>query len=305
MDKATVLAPATVSNVVCGFDCLGFALAEPFDVISVSRAETAGITIDHLDDFGITEDPAANVAGVALAALLAETGETGGFHIEITKHIRPASGIGSSAASACGAVAAANIILGERFSRAELACFAMAGEVVASGTPHADNVAPCLFGGFTLIRSTDPLDIVELGVPPLFATVIHPQIEVSTAEARAILPEVVPLVDAVHNWSNLAAFVAAILGRDTPLMKRSMNDRIIEPARKHLVPRFEEVRAAAIDTGALGAGISGSGPSLFALSETLTTARAVETAMRAVYKDDGIDIRSYVSEIAAAGVRPA
>jgi len=210
MDEISVLAPATVSNVVCGFDCLGFALGEPFDEVTVRRTAERGVKIIHHDEFGLPTEPAKNVAGVALDALLNTARADFGFEVEITKHIKPGSGIGSSSASSCGAVVAANRLLGDKFSKLELVGFAMEGEMLASGARHADNVAPCIFGGFTLVRSTEPLDIVSIDFPPLFVTVIHPQIEIRTSEARAILPNEVPLKDAIRNWSNLGAFVAAL-----------------------------------------------------------------------------------------------
>lgn len=303
MDEIRVLSPATVSNVVCGFDCLGFALDAPFDEITVRRTGTPGISIIHHDDFDLPTDPAQNVAGVALQALLAAAGPGIGFEIEITKHIKPGSGIGSSAASSCGAVVAANRLLGDRFSRLELAGFAMAGERLASGEKHADNVAPCIFGGFTLVRSADPLDIVTLDFPPLFATVIHPQIEIKTSEARAILPIDVPLKDAVRNWSNLGALVAALAQGDYDLITRSLVDTIVEPARKSLIPKFDEVRQASLEAGALGGGISGSGPSIFMISKTEYDAGEIEGAMRLVYSPTGIKFNTYVSRISPTGVR--
>ena len=184
MDEVKVLSPATVSNVVCGFDCLGFALEEPCDEMAVRKIDERVIRIINRDDYGLPTDPAKNVAGVALQALIDTSQIDFGFEVEITKHIKPGSGIGSSSASSCGAVVAANMLLGDRFSKLELIDFAMEGEKLASGTKHADNVAPCIFGGFTLVRSVEPLDIVMLDFPAMFATVIHPQIEVKTSEAR-------------------------------------------------------------------------------------------------------------------------
>src|SRR5688500_5046212 len=210
MDTVRVKAPAIVSNVVCGFDCLGFALSEPFDEVEAKKIDTPEIRITHLDDFGLPTEPQQHVAGVALSALLDAAGANLGFEVEITKNIKPGSGIGSSAASSCGAVVAANRLLGDRFSKLELADFAMEGEKLASGSRHADNVAPCIFGGFTLVRSTDPLDIVSIDFPPLFVTVIHPQIEIKTADARAVLPKQIPLADGITQWSNVAALVAAL-----------------------------------------------------------------------------------------------
>jgi len=226
-----------------------------------------------------------------------------GFEVEITKGIKPGSGIGSSSASSCGAVAAANHLLGNPFTKAELVGFAMEGEKLASGAKHADNVAPCIFGGFTLVRSLDPLDIVSLTYPQLFATVIHPQIEVKTSEARSILPTSVPLADAVRNWSNLGAFVAGLVNRDYELISKSMVDVIVEPARSPLITNFDEVKAAGIGAGALGGGISGSGPSIFMISSSLETAQAVRRAMKEVYSTTGIEFNLYVSGIEREGVR--
>ena len=303
MDEVSILAPATVANVVCGFDCLGFALANPFDEMTVRKIATRGVRIINLDDFGLPTEAEKNVAGVALQAVLDAAAVDFGFEVEITKHIKPGSGIGSSAASAVGAVVAANRLLDDRFTKPELVEFAMAGEMLASGSRHADNLAPCIYGGFTLVRSTEPLDIVELDFPLLFATVIHPQIEVKTSEARAMLPREVPLKDAIRNWSNLGSLVAALSKGDYELTARSLEDTIVEPVRKSLIPKFDEVKAASFAAGALGGGISGSGPSIFMLSETEETADLVAAAMSSVYGETGIDFNTHVSEICRNGVR--
>ncbi len=303
MDEIRVLAPATVSNVVCGFDCLGFALSEPHDEMTVRKIVDKTVRIINRDDYGLPTDPAKNVAGVALQEFIDAARLDHGFEIEVRKGIKPGSGIGSSAASACGAVVAANRMIGERFSKSELVEFAMSGEMLASGSRHADNAAPCIFGGFTLVRSTEPLDVVQIDFPNLFATVIHPQIEIKTSEARAILPKDVPLADAVQNWSNLGAFVAALAKDDYGLIARSMQDLIVEPARKSLIPKFDEVKQLSLVAGALGGGISGSGPSMFMLSETRENAETVEKAMNRAYSETGIDFNTYVSEIPPEGVR--
>ena len=303
MDEISVLAPATVSNVVCGFDCLGFALSEPYDEMTLRKTVEPGIRIVHHDNFGLSTDPAQNVAGVALDAFIEAAGLEYGFELEITKHIKPGSGIGSSAASACGAVAAANRLTGDRFTKLELVDLAMAGEMLASGSRHADNLAPCIYGGFTLVRSSDPLDIVEIDFPPLFATVIHPQIEIKTSEARAILPNEVPLKEAIRNWSNLGSLVAALAKGDYGLITRSMEDTIVEPVRKSLIPKFDQVKAASLEAGALGGGISGSGPSIFMLSNSPEVASNIERTMRDVYSQTGIDFYIYVSQIHSEGVR--
>lgn len=303
MDTVRVHAPATVSNVVCGFDCLGFALESPFDEISVRRIPEREIRIIHHDDYQLPTDPAKNVAGVALRSMLDAIGADFGLEVEITKNIKPGSGIGSSSASSCGAVVAADELLKTNFSKLQLADFAMNGEMLASGARHADNVAPCIFGGFTLVRSSEPLDIVELAYPKLFAVVIHPQIEIKTSEARAILPADVPLAAAIKQWSNLGSLVAALAKGDLPLLARSLEDVIVEPVRKRLIPRFDELKEASLDAGALGGGISGSGPSVFMLAETEGTARGIAEAMTGVYADSGIDFNVHVSSIVGDGVR--
>jgi homoserine kinase len=305
MDEITVLAPATVSNVVCGFDCLGFALGEPHDLMTLREIAEREVRIVNLDNFALPTDPARNVAGVALNAFLDQAGVDHGFEIEITKRIKPGSGIGSSAASAAGAVVAANLLVGEPFSKNELVELAMAGEMLASGSRHADNLAPCIYGGFVLVRSAEPLDIVELSFPTLFATVIHPQIEIKTSEARAMLPAQVPLKDAIRNWSNLGAFVSGLAAGDHELIARSMVDTIVEPVRSSMIPQFDEVKAAGLDAGALGGGISGSGPSMFMLSASREAADAVAAAIHSVYETTAIEFNVYVSEISPEGVRVA
>lgn len=303
MNEVLVHAPATVSNVVCGFDCLGFALSKPYDEVRVRKIDAPEIRIVHHDAYGLPTDPAKNVAGVALKALM-DAGEIGhGFEVEITKNIKPGSGIGSSSASSCGAVVAANHLLGGRFTKTQLAEFAMEGEKLASGARHADNVAPTIFGGFVLVRSADPLDVVKIEHPELFVTVIHPQIEIRTADARAILPRDVPLKDAVKQWSNLGSLVAALSQKDIALMSRSMEDAIVEPVRKSLIPGFDDVKEAALSAGALGGGISGSGPSMFMLSESEETAHDIEKAMHDAYTKTGIDFNVHVSGIEPLGVR--
>jgi len=301
MDEVKVLAPATVSNVVCGFDCLGFALEQPFDEMTVRKIDDRAVRIINHDHFGLPTDPTKNVAGVALQSVIDAAQIDFGFEVEVTKHIKPGSGIGSSAASACGAVVAANRLLGDPFSKLELVGLAMAGEMLASGSRHADNLAPGIFGGFTLVRSTEPLDIVQLDFPPLFATVIHPQIEVKTADARAMLPTQVPLKEAVRNWSNLGSLVAGLAKADYDLIGRSMEDTIVEPVRKSLIPRFDELKSGSLASGALGGGISGSGPSVFMLSETSEIANGVAAFMENHFETTGISFQIHTSPITSKG----
>ncbi|GGF02159.1 homoserine kinase [Hymenobacter cavernae] len=301
--QITVLAPATVANVVCGFDVLGFALHEPYDTMRMRLSDKPGVTIINKDDYNLPTQAERNVAGGALLALLRDTPDVVGFEVEIAKSIMPGSGIGSSAASAAGAVVGANHLLGNRYSPAELVRFAMFGEEVASGVQHADNIAPCIYGGVTLIRSTQPLDIVPLAAPPLWVTVVHPQIEVRTSDARDILKKQVLLKDAIRQWGNVGGLVAGLLKSDYALIGRSLEDVIIEPVRSILIPGFADVKLEARRAGALGGGISGSGPSIFMLSQDEATARQVEAGMDETYTRLGIDFHTYVTTINPEGVR--
>lgn len=303
MQGIRVQAPATVANVVCGFDCLGFALTKPFDEMIVRRTDDPGIRIINHDNFDLPTEPERNVAGVAAAAMLEKANADFGLEIEITKHIMPGSGIGSSAASSAGAVVAVNRLMDDRFSKLELVYFAMDGEKLASGSRHADNVAPCIFGGFTLVRSTEPLDVISLDFPRLWATILHPQIEIKTAEARAMLPRDVPLKTAVKQWGNVGALVAGLAKGDYGLITRALEDVIVEPVRKSLIPNFDEVKSESLEAGALGGGISGSGPSIFMLSGNPDTAAQIEKAMHSVYSKNGIQFKTYISELSGEGVR--
>ncbi len=299
-----VQAPATVANMVCGFDVLGFCLDEPYDIMTLTLLEgCSDILIRHLDDHHLPTDPPQNVAGAALISLQEELPEPVGFEVVIDKRIKPGSGVGSSAASAAGAVVAANHLLGGCFDKQTLVRFAMSGEKVASGVKHADNIAPCIYGGVTLIRSIYPLDIVALPAPSLFATVIHPQIEVRTSDARQILMQKVFLKDAIRQWGNIAGLVAGILQGDKALIGRSLEDVLIEPVRKILIPGFDLIKARSLEAGALGGGISGSGPSIFMLSADRAAADAVADAMADVYGSMGIDYHTYVGPIASGGVK--
>jgi homoserine kinase len=307
MQEITIQAPATVANLVCGFDVLGMALEEPFDIMQVRLLDGPGspnVIITSRDGFPLQADPAQNTAGAPLLAMLEELDRPGtAFEVIIDKKIKPGSGIGSSAASAAGAVIGANILLGNIFSKEDLVRFAMFGEKVASGVKHADNVAPCIYGGITLIRSIFPLDIVSIPAPLLHITVVHPQIEVRTADARQILRKEVLLKDAIRQWGNIAGLVAGFMKNDYELIGRSLEDVIIEPVRSILIPGFDEVKQQCKQAGALGGGISGSGPSIFMLSKDPATAREVEKVMKAVYEKIGLAHHTYVTTINQEGVK--
>ncbi len=301
-NSITILSPGTVANMVCGFDVLGFALYDPCDEMELRLLPERRVVIQPDPVYQLPTEPEKNVAGAALLALLDAVEGPVGFDLTIRKHIKPGSGIGSSAASAAGAVVAANHLLGNRFSNEELVQFAMFGEKVASGVKHADNIAPCIYGGITLIRSIHPLDIVALPAPDLHVSIVHPQIEVRTADARAILKQNILLKDAIKQWGNIAGLVAGILQNDLSLIGRSLQDHIIEPVRSILIPGFDELKQRCLAAGALGGGISGSGPSVFMLSATETTAQQVAAEMAAVFTRLGIDFHTYVTRINQQGV---
>lgn len=303
MKTITVAAPATIANLVCGFDVLGMALNDPEDIMKISFQDQPGLMIEHTDGYQLPTEPERNVAGAALLSMMEEIEEAIGLRIVINKQIRPGSGLGSSAASSAGAVVGANYLLEKRFSNEDLVRFAMAGEKLASGVKHADNIAPCIYGGVTLIRSIFPLDIVSLDAPPLYVTVVHPQIEVKTSDARQILRKDVRLKDAIRQWGNIAGLVAGLIKGDYDLIGRSLEDVIIEPVRSILIPGFDAVKKQSKECGALGGGISGSGPSIFMLSKEEMIAKRVETAMKEIYERAGIDFKTYVTTINSGGVR--
>lgn len=302
MNKVIVHSPGTVANLVCGFDILGLALSEPYDIMEVTLIDEPKVTIQNLDTFNLPVEPEKNVAGVVLLSVMEKLNNQFGFDVRIEKHIKPGSGIGSSAASAAGAAVAANQLLGNIFSKAEMVQFAMNGEKLASGVKHADNIAPCIYGGISLIRSIHPLDIISIPAPELFVTVVHPQIEVRTSDARQILKQQVPLKDAIRQWGNIAGLVTGFLKNDFDLIGRSLEDVIIEPVRSILIPGFDELKSSCKEAGALGGGISGSGPSVFMLSKTYETALAVAAVMNNIYYRLGIDKNTYVTNINPSGV---
>ena len=298
-----VNAPGTVANLVCGFDILGLCLNDPNDLMEVKLLDEKKIIIHSADGYPLPSDPAQNTAGAPLIEMINELQGNIGFEVTIHKKIKPGSGIGSSAASAAGAVVAANHLLGNIYSKEDLVRFAMFGEKVATGVKHADNIAPCIYGGITLIRSIYPLDIVVIPAPELYVTVVHPQIEVRTKDARQILRKEVLLKDAIKQWGNIAGLVAGFMKNDLELIGRSLEDVIIEPVRSILIPGFDEVKKRCKEAGALGGGISGSGPSLFMLSKEKATAKQVENVMIEIYEKIGLAYHTYVTTINMDGVK--
>ena len=304
MEEIKVFCPATIANLSCGFDVLGVALDAVGDEMIVRKTEEKGIRITKITGQDLPLATEKNVAGVAGLTLLDKAEYTGGFEIEIYKKIKPGSGIGSSAASSAGAVWAMNTLLGNPFSASELVEFAMEGERLASDVAHADNVAPALFGGFTLVRGYNPLDVVPLPTPKeLYATVIHPQIEIKTSDSRKILKTNITLQKGIQQWGNLGGFIAGLFKSDYELISRSLEDHVVEPIRSILIPGFDDIKTKSLKAGALGCGISGSGPSIFALSKGEDTARKVAQAMEKVYEAIDVEFDVHVSPINAVGVK--
>lgn len=305
-EKVRAFAPASVANVGCGFDVLGFAIDDPGDEVVAELAEQAGIEILSVDgDEGrLPLETDRNTAGVAVRELLKElkADKEIGINLRIYKKMPLGSGLGSSAASSVAAVVAVNHLLGDPFSTKELLSFAVEAERVASGTPHADNVAASLFGGFILVRSNDPLDVISLDTPEkLHCTVIHPRIEIRTEDTRKILRQRIPLAKAVIQWGNVGGLIAGLLKSDYELIGRSLHDEIVEPIRSVLIPGYDDLKQAALKAGALGCSISGSGPSVFALSTSKKQAREVGKAMSQVLNAVGLESDLYVSMINRQG----
>jgi homoserine kinase len=304
MNEIKIFCPATIANLSCGFDVLGVALDTIGDEMIVRKSDTPGITITKITGQDLPKETHKNVAGVAAVALLEKTDYTGGIEIEIHKNIKPGSGIGSSAASSAGAVWGINQLLNRPFTKQELVYFAMQGEKLASAVAHADNVAPAIYGGFTLVRSYTPLDIIELPAPnELYATIIHPQIEIKTADSRKIIKSRITLENGIKQWANLGGLVAGLFKEDYDLIGKSIEDKIIEPIRSILIPAFDEVKQKSLKAGALGCGISGSGPSIFALSQGLKKAQSVAETMSQVYDNVGVDFEIHVSKINSQGIK--
>ena len=303
--EVIVSAPATVANVVCGFDVLGFALNEPSDLVKISLSDRSYIKIIDIKGADLSYKLEENVVGVVLQAFFEVSGISPiGLDVSIFKGIPPGSGIGSSAASAASAAFAINSLFGNILSNEQLISIAMVGERLASGTAHADNVAPSILGGFTLVRTHSPLDIIRIPFPDeLFVSVIHPQIELKTSDSRALLKAKVSLKSATQQWANVGALVAGLFSSDYELIGRSLHDEIIEPERSFLIVGFQEAKKAAMEAGALGGGISGSGPSIFMLSKGLDIAKKVAKEMSLQYEQLAIEHASYVNMISPYGAK--
>jgi homoserine kinase len=306
-NEVHVFAPATVANVACGFDTLGFAIHRPGDEVLARFTEGRGLRIARISGDGgkLPLEPELNTAGVAALALMEHLGIGRGIELEIRKGIPSGSGLGSSACSAVAGALAVNELMGRPLSRQELLPFAVAGEAIASGGAiHADNVAPCLLGGIVLVRSNRDLDTVAIPAPEgLYAAIALPELQVLTVDARNILRKEIPMGDAITQWGNLGGLVAGLMQADFGLIGRSLVDVIAEPYRAALIPHFGAVKQAALDAGALGCSISGAGPAVFALCQGDETAFKVGIAMQYAFRDAGLGAERFISAINSLGAQ--
>lgn len=300
-----VFAPATVANVACGYDLLGFAIDGPGDEIIARRTDKPGLSISKITGCKnkLPLEVKKNTAGYAGLKLLEYLGETNvGIELEIHKKMPFGSGLGSSAASAAAGVMAVNEMLKRPLTRRELLPFAVLGEQIADGAYHADNVAPSLMGGIIFIRSNKDLDVHRIPVPKgIFATVIYPHIKILTKDARKILSDMVSLEDHIEQNGNLGGLILGLYNSNFDLIKRSLQDVIIEPQRAQLIPGFFEVQEAALKEGALGCSISGAGPSIFALSNNRLIAENIGVKMSAVFSRLKIESELFISSINQKG----
>lgn len=298
-----VFAPASVSNMGSGFDIIGFPLEKIGDSVTVYRNGSSDIRIAEITGYeGIPKDPDKNVATYAVRKLLEDFGSTEGFDVKIEKTVIPGSGLGSSASSSAAAVVAVNELLENPYTRRELIDFAMEGEALVSGGKHADNVAPAILGGIILVRSYNPLDIIQIPPPEaLWTVVLHPQIEIKTHLSRSLLMDRIDLKDAVRQWGNVGGLIAGFYTSNYDLIGDSMEDLVAEPYRAELIPGYREMKQVALSNGAKGYTISGSGPSFFAVCDSRNAAVAVEQAMREAYQQYKIEFLTYISRVNKEG----
>jgi homoserine kinase len=304
MKEIKIFSPASIANLSCGFDILGVCLNDIGDEIVVRKTKEKGIKILKVTGQKLTLDVNKNVAGVSALALLKETNVDCGFEIEIHKGIKPGSGIGSSAASSAGSVFAINQLIGKPYSSKELIKFALEGEKIASGAAHADNVSAVLLGGFIFVRDSLNFDIFKLNTPiDLAFTILHPQIEVKTSESRALVQRPVTLDKLITQSANLGAFISGLYKEDYNLISRSIKDVVIEPIRSILIPEFEKLKEISLSNNALGFGISGSGPSVFAMSKGLVNAKKIGDLLKEKYRELGFSFDIHTSTVNEKGIQ--
>lgn len=304
-DQVSAFAPATVANVGPGFDIFGLALGQPGDEIEIEKKNEPGIVIKEITGDGgiLPKDPLKNTATVALQAMLDDLNAGFGLNVKLHKRMPVGSGMGSSAASSVVGVFALNQMLTHPVNKAQLLSYAVEGEKITSGgSVHLDNVAACLYGGFILVRGKNPPDIIQVPVPEdLVCVVVHPHIEIRTSESRRMLKQDVPLVSAIDQWGNIAGMIAALYRSDMELLRRSLRDVIAEPVRSILIPNFNEMKQIALDAGALGFSISGSGPSVFALCKGRMTAEKTGNRLSLLMSENQIKSDLYISPVNTTG----
>ena len=304
MDYLKIFAPATVANVSCGFDSLGFAVDAIGDEMTFTKTVEKGVKITNITGAELPYNVDENAASAVIKKILLEAKADFGIALTIHKGFSPGSGLGSSAASAAGAAFGVNQFLAHQYSHLELTKFAMFGEEVACGSAIADNVAAAIYGGFVLVRSYEPLEVIKLPVPEdLRVVAVHPQIAIRTKDARDVLPKEIALKDAVTQWANVGGLVSGLFTNNYKLISNSLVDVIVEPFRKGLIPFFDYVKTSAVEAGALGAGISGSGPTIFALCKGDDSAKKVYKSIEATYKETGIDFEMFISKVNSQGMK--
>jgi homoserine kinase len=295
-----VFAPASIANLGPGFDALGVALEGLGDVVQARRTERPGVALVEMtgEKENIPTDPAKNCAGRAAESVLKQlkgkAAKEAGLEMKLHKGLPQGSGLGSSAASAVGGAVAAHLLFGSALGSNTLLEAALEGEVLASGSRHADNLAASLLGGFTIVRSHAPLDVIRLELPSAMRfVVVLPGMEIETRFARSVLPEMISLKDAKSNWANTAALVAAVAHGNLADFGRAVDDQVVEPVRSKLIPGFADVKRAALEAGAHGCSISGAGPALFAVANS-DTAERVALAMHAAFQRHGLPSRHFI-----------
>tara|TARA_S200000501_G_C20808808_1_gene737441 strand:+ start:654 stop:1583 length:930 start_codon:yes stop_codon:yes gene_type:complete len=304
MESIKVFSPGSITNLSCGYDILGVCLENRGDEIKVSKTNNKSLTIKSINGFKLTKDIDKNVSGIAAQALLKKIDIDHGFEIEINKGIKPGSGIGSSAASSAGTVFAINQLLGSPFSLLDLVRFSMEGEKFVSGSYHADNVAPIIFGGITLVRSIYDLDVVSLPNPKdLEIVIIRPNIEIKTADSRKVVKKKVKIEKMTQQSANLGSFISSLYTEDYNLMSRSVIDQVVEPDRAVLIPEFDKIKRISKDSGSIAVGISGSGPSIFSISNNRTTSNKVLDSISKHYSSMDIDHDAFISKVNSDGIK--
>ena len=304
MESIKVFSPGSITNLSCGYDILGVCLENRGDEIKVSKTNQKSITIKSVNGFNLTKDIYKNVSGIAAQALMKKIDIDHGFEIEINKGIKPGSGIGSSAASSAGTVFAINQLLGSPFSLIDLVKFSMEGEKFVSGSFHADNVAPIIFGGITLVRTIRELDVVSLPIPKdLEMIVIRPDIEIKTADSRKVVKKKVKIEKMTQQSANLGSFVSSLYSEDYDLMSRSVIDQVVEPDRAFLIPEFDNIQRISKNSGSIAVGISGSGPSIFSLSNNRITSNKVLESISQHYSSMDIEHDVFISKVNSGGIK--